>query len=176
MSTDRLSAGFDTSCNNRSIHIPTLGLYNYQQNLCYRSSVRGRRTRVDVIVFAGDDKQDSADKPHSYPLQTLARSTEYIGSRNSDTSGSRKVQESVEGSQPGRSARLKKIKTYWGANLKLIPGDSKVPEPANLPIATGFHTSQKKLPRVLIIKESWPINKKVKIKFELDEITLPLFH
>ncbi|KIJ34198.1 hypothetical protein M422DRAFT_263689 [Sphaerobolus stellatus SS14] len=143
MSTDRLSAGLDTSCNNRSIHIPTLGLYNYQQNLCYRSPFRGRRTRVDIIVFAGDDKQDSADKPHSYPLQTLAKSTEYIGSSISDTSGSRKVQESVEGSQPRRSARLKEIRTYWEANLKLIPGDSKVPEPANLPIAAGFYTPQK---------------------------------
>ncbi|KIJ39335.1 hypothetical protein M422DRAFT_32786 [Sphaerobolus stellatus SS14] len=157
MSTDRLSAGFDTSCNNRSIHIPTLGLYNYQQNLCYRSSVRGRRTRVDIIVFAGDDKQDSADKLHSYPLQTLAKSTKYTGSSISDKSGSRKVQESVEGSQPRGFARLQKIKTDWEAKLKLIPGDSKVPEPANLSIAAGFHTPRKKPSRVLIIKESWPI-------------------
>ncbi|KIJ41909.1 hypothetical protein M422DRAFT_31551, partial [Sphaerobolus stellatus SS14] len=134
---DRVSAGFDPSCNNKSIYIPTLGLYNFEENLCYRSSVRGRRTRVDIVRLAGDHKRDL----HSYELRNLAKSTEYVcggdkqeGSGVSDKLGSSNVQQqSAEGLEPRRSARIK-IKADWEASSKLNPSDSKELEPANLPI------------------------------------------
>jgi hypothetical protein len=45
----RWSAGFDSTCNNQFIHIPGAGLYKFTENMCNRQTVRGRRTRVDLI-------------------------------------------------------------------------------------------------------------------------------
>ncbi|HEV7737533.1 MAG TPA: hypothetical protein VGO47_09210, partial [Chlamydiales bacterium] len=46
---NRWQAGFDRSINNGECYIQGHGVYNLKENICYRISARGRRTRVDII-------------------------------------------------------------------------------------------------------------------------------
>ncbi|GJJ08156.1 hypothetical protein Clacol_002364 [Clathrus columnatus] len=47
--TNRWSAGFEDSCNNLRCFLGKLGTFSYCGNICCRTTLRGRRTRVDLI-------------------------------------------------------------------------------------------------------------------------------
>ncbi|HEV7738434.1 MAG TPA: hypothetical protein VGO47_13830, partial [Chlamydiales bacterium] len=50
---NRWQAGFDCSTNNGKCYIQGHGVYDLKENICYRISARGRRTRVDIIKKSG---------------------------------------------------------------------------------------------------------------------------
>jgi hypothetical protein len=69
----RWQAGFDSSTNNRECYIPGYGVYELKQNICYRISARGRRTRVDVIQRSKNLAGAPRSKSHYFvsPLSIL---------------------------------------------------------------------------------------------------------
>jgi putative component of membrane protein insertase Oxa1/YidC/SpoIIIJ protein YidD len=58
----RWHAGFDTSCNNEFIYIPGCGQYAFEENICSRQSVRGRRTRVDLVRKLDEETKTNTEQ------------------------------------------------------------------------------------------------------------------
>jgi hypothetical protein len=94
--SSRWTGGFDLSTNNGECYIPGYGVYEFKENLCYRISARGRRTRVDVIQKQSASAQQRSECRYTlfaialwrfqspddrYPLRPLPRKVNHSGTK-----------------------------------------------------------------------------------------------
>ncbi|GJJ15857.1 hypothetical protein Clacol_010135 [Clathrus columnatus] len=145
---DRWSAGFEDSCNNVQCYLERFGTFSYGGNICYRTSLRGRRTRVDLIIN-GEIWTDKRPVQNEYVMRPVQHQNEYYLSAEPQ-------------SGPLRfSARLAEKR------LALSKGQG-VNSPSELPIP--FIKPDPKY-TTLILKDSWPLHSRETREAEVFEIS-----
>ncbi|GJJ13659.1 hypothetical protein Clacol_007915 [Clathrus columnatus] len=161
--TDRWSAGFEDTCNNVRCFLEGFGTFSYRRNICLRTSLRGRRTRVDIIDD-GDIWTNERPVQNEYVLRTIQGQDEYYiseepskqtgaflhpNSKNSNTSFKKSATgtSQSEKSKPRRSPRIAEKR------LALSKGCG-IDSPSELPVKIVLPNLKYK---TLILKDSWPI-------------------